>query len=128
MTLFYSWEFMTKDKDIGFGLGFIPTGSDKTESLVSTKRVQCHMVPENGSYTCDRLGTCKPCHNMRLAASTFINQPFLHCFAAFVDILKFDNSYSWTKGKTLSYNVEVLAEDEDLMDEVKDMTDGASFS
>jgi len=34
-------------------------------------------------------------------------------------VILFDNSYSWTKGKKLKYNIEALIEDEELLEEVE---------
>ncbi|KAF6029883.1 SEC14L2 [Bugula neritina] len=86
------WEFLTEGKDISFGVSLIPKGSEKQQVVVPASRVQCHMVPEYGSLTCEQLGTY---------------------------VILFDNSYSWTKGKKLKYNIEALIEDEELLEEVE---------
>ena len=50
---------MTAGKDISFGVDLIADGSDKQTTVVPIKRVQCHMVPEDGTVVCEQLGTCK---------------------------------------------------------------------
>jgi len=90
------WEFMTAGKDISFGVNVIPEGSDKQTTVLPVKRVQCHMVPEDGSVVCEQLGTY---------------------------VIMFDNSYSWTKSKKLKYNIEALIEDDELLDEINKIMD-----
>lgn len=80
------WEFKTEDHDIGFGVFYkSPKGS---VPVVETSRVNSHVVAEDGSYICDKTGTYT---------------------------LVFDNSFSWTRSKTIYYNAEVLCEDEALI-------------
>ena len=50
---------MTLGKDISFGVNLIPEGSGKEKVVVPITRVQSHLVPEDGSVTCEQLGTCK---------------------------------------------------------------------
>jgi len=50
---------MTQGKDIAFGVNLIPEGKTKTTSLVPTKRINSHVIPEDGSINCDTLGVCK---------------------------------------------------------------------
>lgn len=75
------WDIFTKSADIGFGLYFKPSGSDveklsKMKTVMETNRVQCHLTPESGLHTCDAAGTY---------------------------VMHFDNSFSWTKGKEVTY-------------------------
>lgn len=50
------WEFKTEDHDIGFGVFYkSPKGS---VPVVETSRVNSHVVAEDGSYICDKTGTC----------------------------------------------------------------------
>ncbi|XP_067934790.1 retinal-binding protein-like isoform X1 [Watersipora subatra] len=90
------WEFLTLGKDISFGVNLIPENGEKETNLIPVTRVQSHMVPEDGSLTCEKLGTY---------------------------VIVFDNSYSWTKSKKLQYVVEALVEDEELLDEVSKIMD-----
>lgn len=53
------WEFLTLGKDISFGVTLIPDGSSKEKSMIPSSRVQSHMVPEDGTITCEELGTCE---------------------------------------------------------------------
>ena len=32
---------------------------DKLEEVVPLERVNCHVIPENGTYKCETTGTCK---------------------------------------------------------------------
>lgn len=57
------WNFWTEGKDIGFGI-FRKTSDQKQkaaemEEVLESKRVNSHMIPENGSFTCDEPGTCE---------------------------------------------------------------------
>ncbi|GFR58752.1 SEC14-like protein 2 [Elysia marginata] len=74
------WEFKTDGYDIGFGV-FRQDGGEKV-AVVPVERVNSHMVPEDGSYTCDLPGTYW---------------------------IVFDNSFSWARGKQLFYAIEVVA-------------------
>lgn len=82
------WQFSTQGYDIGFGVYRRTTGerqkASKMEEVVPTHRVNSHLVPEDGSITCTEAGTY---------------------------VLRFDNTYSWTKAKRLHYLVEVLEPD-----------------
>lgn len=82
------WQFSTQGYDIGFGVYRRTTGerqkASKMEEVVPTHRVNSHLVPEDGSVTCTEAGTY---------------------------VLRFDNTYSWTKAKRLHYLVEVLEPD-----------------
>ena len=54
----HRWEFKTDGYDLGFGLA-IARSAGKPEVLIPVERVNCHMVPEDGTYTCDEPGLCK---------------------------------------------------------------------
>ncbi|KAK3799926.1 hypothetical protein RRG08_003008 [Elysia crispata] len=79
------WQFKTDGFDIGFGV--YKRTSDKRQkakdmdTVLELGRVNSHMVPEDGSVQCMHTGTY---------------------------ILRFDNTYSWTRGKKLFYTTEVL--------------------
>lgn len=61
----YSWAFQTDGKDIRYGLFYKPdksdsdTGSRRETSLIAFMRVNSHLVPEDGVYTCKLPGFCK---------------------------------------------------------------------
>ena len=49
--------------DIGFGV-YRRTADERQkasemEEVMANERVNCHIIPEDGSVTCDKLGTCK---------------------------------------------------------------------
>ncbi|XP_078362571.1 SEC14-like protein 2 [Oculina patagonica] len=78
-----SWQYRSLDHDIGFGVFFIEKdkrSSKVLEEMIPTERRNCHMVPEEGSILCEKPG---------------------------IYILRFDNSYSWTRNKKIFYNVEI---------------------
>ena len=64
---YYRWEFSTEGKDIGCGLFRLKdkhgngghTKVKHMEELRPIERVNCHLVPEDGSYSCDQPGECK---------------------------------------------------------------------
>ncbi|EDV22074.1 uncharacterized protein TRIADDRAFT_29265, partial [Trichoplax adhaerens] len=84
------WEFKTDGHDIAFGLYYKEDESladsniEEMEKLISVERRDSHLLPEYGSFYCDRTGTY---------------------------IVNFDNSYSWTRNKRLSYAIDVLKPD-----------------
>ncbi|RUS79536.1 hypothetical protein EGW08_012704, partial [Elysia chlorotica] len=77
------WEFKTDGYDIGFGV-FRQDGGEKV-AVVPVERVNSHMVPEDGSYSCDVPGTYT---------------------------VVFDNSYSKIRDKRLLYFIDVITVDE----------------
>lgn len=79
-----SWQYKSVDHDIGFGVFYSEKGSKHSKDLeekIPTERRNCHMIPEEGSILCEKPG---------------------------IYILRFDNSYSWTRNKKILYNVEIL--------------------
>ena len=59
----YRWQFQTEARDIGFAL-FFKTGegyqkAGEMEEVTQGQRVNSHMVPEDGSFTCSKSGTCE---------------------------------------------------------------------
>ena len=61
--VFYRWQFWTEGMDIGFGV-FLRTADkkqkkDEMEEVVISSRVNSHIIPEDGSLTCEKTGTCK---------------------------------------------------------------------
>ncbi|KAL8578700.1 hypothetical protein ACOMHN_045688 [Nucella lapillus] len=80
------WEFKTDNFDIGFGVNVIRDG--KREAVVAVERVNSHIVPEDGSLTCQHTGTYE---------------------------VVFDNSFSWARGKRVQYMVEVIGPVEEGM-------------
>ncbi|KAK6192518.1 hypothetical protein SNE40_003970 [Patella caerulea] len=82
------WQFKTDGFDIGFGI-FKRTKNKRQKAgamdeVVASDRVNSHLIPEDGSTTCTDVGTY---------------------------VIRFDNTYSWTRGKTLFYLIEVLEPD-----------------
>ncbi|ELU04161.1 hypothetical protein CAPTEDRAFT_187622 [Capitella teleta] len=86
-----TWNYWTEGKDIGFGI-FKKTGDERQkaadmEEVMESKRVNSHMIPENGSFKCEDPGTY---------------------------VVRFDNTYSWVNAKDVSYQIEVLDPTADL--------------
>lgn len=81
-----SWQYRSLDHDIGFGVFFSEVekkSSKDLQEMIPTERRNCHMIPEEGSILCEKPG---------------------------IYILRFDNSYSWTRNKKILYNVEITTE------------------
>ncbi|XP_023237938.1 SEC14-like protein 2 isoform X1 [Centruroides sculpturatus] len=53
------WEFKTENHDIGFGLFYKSNEHMHQEELIPIDRVNCHLVPETGSWFCENEGICK---------------------------------------------------------------------
>ena len=57
------WSFETTHYDLAFGIYLKVTESPRKLSemkqVVDTTRVNCHLVPEDGYYTCKEPGTCE---------------------------------------------------------------------
>ncbi|XP_061163292.1 SEC14-like protein 2 isoform X2 [Saccostrea echinata] len=82
------WQFSTQGFDIGFGV-YRRTKDERQkanemEEVLPSQRVNSHLVPEDGSVTCTDVG---------------------------MYILRFDNTFSWTRSKKIHYLVEVLEPD-----------------
>ncbi|KAL5479687.1 hypothetical protein EMCRGX_G023244 [Ephydatia muelleri] len=75
------WELITIDHDIGFGWfqKFEAAANDLSE-LIPVKRTNSHVVPERGVLQCSSPG---------------------------IYVMKFDNSYSWTRSKEVYYSVKM---------------------
>jgi len=87
-----SWQYRSLDHDIGFGVFFSDKdrkNSKDMEEVIPTERRNCHMIPEEGSILCEKPG---------------------------IYILRFDNSYSWTRNKKIFYNVEISTVTENSFD------------
>ncbi len=55
--LCFRWEFKTDGYDVGFGVKLMKA-QGKPEVLLPIERVNSHMVPEDGTFTCPQVGTC----------------------------------------------------------------------
>ncbi|KAF8790860.1 SEC14-like protein 2 isoform X2 [Argiope bruennichi] len=73
------WEFETSTQDIAVAFYFRKDG-EGLEELNPPERVACHLVPESGTFLCEKPGTY---------------------------VLKFDNSYSWLSTKKVFYKIKV---------------------
>ncbi|XP_041379293.1 SEC14-like protein 2 [Gigantopelta aegis] len=82
------WQFKTDGFDIGFGIFYRKSSgrqkAGEMEPILASQRVNSHMIPEDGSITCQQEGTY---------------------------VVRFDNTYSWAHGKKLFYLIEVIAPD-----------------
>ena len=66
------------------------------------RKADSHVVPEVGTYTCTAAGKCK----CLFAFFGDYKLTLLFSFAA--DVVKFDNSYSWTRSKEVYFSIQVL--------------------
>ncbi|KAF0034318.1 hypothetical protein F2P81_014384 [Scophthalmus maximus] len=83
------WQFASEGADIGFGVFMKAKKGEwqkaaQMEEVVASQRYNAHLVPEDGSLTCERPG---------------------------VYVLRFDNTYSIFQAKRISFSVEVLLPD-----------------
>lgn len=84
------WQFCSDNADIGFGV-FLKTKrgewqkAAQMQEVVASQRYNAHLVPEDGSLTCECPG---------------------------VYVLRFDNTYSILQPKTIHLTVEVLLPDQ----------------
>ncbi|XP_070759972.1 SEC14-like protein 2 isoform X2 [Enoplosus armatus] len=83
------WQFATEGADIGFGVFMKARRGEwkkaaQMQEIVPSQRYNAHLVPEDGSLTCERPG---------------------------VYVLRFDNTYSIFQAKRISFSVEVLLPD-----------------
>ncbi|ESO91668.1 hypothetical protein LOTGIDRAFT_163396 [Lottia gigantea] len=82
------YQFKTDGFDLGFGI-YRRTRNKRQSAgdmaaVMASERVNSHLVPEDGSFTCKETGTY---------------------------VVRFDNTYSWTRGKKLFYLIEILEPD-----------------
>ncbi|XP_034027033.1 SEC14-like protein 2 [Thalassophryne amazonica] len=80
------WQFASEGADIGFGVYLKAKKGEwmkagQMQEVVHSQRYNAHLVPEDGSLTCERPG---------------------------VYVLRFDNTYSVFQAKRISFTVEVL--------------------
>lgn len=83
------WQFASEGADIGFGVFMKAKKGEwkkaaQMQAVVPSQRYNAHLVPEDGSVTCERAG---------------------------VYVLRFDNTYSIFQAKRISFSVEVLLPD-----------------
>lgn len=82
------WQFLSEGNDIGFGV-FKRTADERQKKadmveIVKSERVDSHLIPEEGSVLLEEAGQY---------------------------IVRFDNTYSWTVSKKISYLIDVLPPD-----------------
>nr|XP_019961578.1 PREDICTED: SEC14-like protein 2 [Paralichthys olivaceus] len=83
------WQFSSEGADIGFGVFLKAKKGEwrkaaQMQEVVPSQRYNAHLVPEDGSLTCERPG---------------------------VYVLRFDNTYSIFQNKRISFTVELLLPD-----------------
>ncbi len=72
------YEFTTEYYDISFGVSFLPDSSEERKEIVPNTKVNSYQTKEEGKYVLPENGRV---------------------------MLLFDNTYSWTRGKTVVYRV-----------------------
>ncbi|XP_003384214.1 PREDICTED: SEC14-like protein 2 [Amphimedon queenslandica] len=89
------WEYLSVGYDIGFGLFFKRNDkkrrsrSNEVTTIIPSKRSESHVIPETGFHECEHEG---------------------------IYILKFDNTYSWTRTKEVRYSVQSLPPDPQMLE------------
>lgn len=94
-----SWQYMTDEDDIGFEIHYDKTcSSDKLsdmETVYPYIRLECTNVPISGHIDVTNPGNCKLHNSIHDETRLFL------------DVLEFDNYYSWFSAKQLRYNIEI---------------------
>ncbi|GAA6095417.1 SEC14-like protein 2 isoform X1 [Tachysurus ichikawai] len=80
------WQFASDGSDIGFGIYMktktgVKQKMTEMQEVLPTTRYNAHLVPEDGSYTCEEPG---------------------------IYVLRFDNTYSLLQSKKISFTVDVV--------------------
>lgn len=75
-----TWEFVSTDHDIGFGVFFLTKNGKKEMNPVC--RCDSHLIPQVGQ---------------------------LHCKETGKYVAEFDNTYSWTRSKEVFYSIKVIS-------------------
>ena len=94
------WQFMTEGGDIGFRIRLTNETNQEDVEMVPLSRIESHLVMEEGEITCDVPGKC-------------INNDFqiidfnLLTIFDFVDIVEFENSFSFFRTKRVYYQITV---------------------
>ncbi|KAK1146123.1 SEC14-like protein 2 isoform X1 [Acipenser oxyrinchus oxyrinchus] len=97
------WQFASEGLDIGFGV-FIKTKVGERQKaaemveVVPSQRYNAHLVPEDGSFTCQDPG---------------------------IYVLRFDNTYSILHSKKISFSVEVLQSGNGSVSKIQEPKGGA---
>jgi hypothetical protein len=81
------WDFMSTDHDISYGWYLKSEDGKKDVEVVPVQRTKSHIIPESGVHVCESPGDY---------------------------VLKFENSYSWTRSKEIFYSVKVLPPESEL--------------
>ncbi|KAA0704219.1 SEC14-like protein 2 [Triplophysa tibetana] len=87
------WQFASEGSDIGFGLflktkGYDTKKREDMQEIIPIQRYNSHLVPEDGSHTCEDAG---------------------------IYMVRFDNTYSVIHSKKISFTVEVLLPEGQMM-------------
>ena len=72
------------------------------------QRTKSHIIPESGVHVCESPGDCK------FSRKSVLERKFLPVPPLLLDVLKFENSYSWTRSKEIFYSVKVLPPESEL--------------
>lgn len=113
----FRWYFASDGADIGFGV-FLKARkgewkkASQMQEVVPSERYNAHLVPEDGSLTCERPGVCESSSFSSLFKFYYITKSSQEINFLFIaDVLRFDNTYSIFQAKRVSYTVEVLLPD-----------------
>jgi hypothetical protein len=94
---------MTEDGDIGFSAYYVERNGEKVD-LMSSERIQSHLMMEEGELLCVRPVLCKFKKSVLCLKFFKVSIKFV-CLGS--DVLEFDNSYSYLRSKKVWYNVAV---------------------
>lgn len=106
--IMYRWEFMTEDRDIMFHV-FYRDENGKKVDVVPKEKVESNLIMEEGEIIC---------FSPRICEYHFTNQKkwlltILSIEIFNLDVLRFDNSYSYFRSKTVWYWINLDHDDGD---------------
>jgi hypothetical protein len=93
---------MTEDGDIGYQIVYVKEDGEEV-IMLPRDRVDSHQKIEAGEIVCIYSGKCKWFQN-----SGKTNFEFTHFSKSLLDVIEFDNSYSYFRSKKLCYSIDVI--------------------
>lgn len=86
---------MTEDRDIMFHV-FYRDQNGKKVDVVQKEKIECHLMMEEGEILCFSPRICEK-HQLFLFSNFLFNNDTL----SYIDVLRFDNTYSYFRSKTV---------------------------
>ena len=98
------WEFISTGGDIGFRVYYHRDGHQENDilDLVSSDRIQAHLITEEGQIICDTAGKCTT--HFFIFVNWIVK---LISIIFLLDVVEFDNSFSYFNSKKVHYLITV---------------------